>query len=165
MKSREFWGLWKSMENKRGGEAARLPEFKQQYTDLMNRGSTIRDSVETVTGMIDKVADVYDNAKQWLSNTFQFNGVHQPMGALPVLIPVAVIGVSLAAMGKWVKDAYALNRRLNAVQTLIDKGMSAERAVKTVAVSMPKSFFGEMNKTIPLLIGGGLLIAFFMRKK
>lgn len=168
LKSREFWGLWESMENKRGTEATRLPEFKSQYDDLMNRGSTIRTSVESVTGIIDRVGNAYDSVKNWLTNTFGMDGInngYQPLGAIPLLIPVAAIGISLAAMGKWIKDAYVLNQRLNAVQNLINKGTSPTMAAKIVNDSMPKGIFDGINKTIPLLIGGGLLIAFFMRKK
>ena len=165
LKAREFWGLWENLDRKRGSEAVMMPEFKQQYDDLMNRGSTIRSSVESVTGIIDKVGNAYDGAKEWLTNTFGLDGTYRPMGAIPLLIPVAAIGVSLAAMGKWVKDAYSLNRRLNAVQNLINEGTSPVMAAKIVKDAMPQNFFGEMNKTIPLLIGGGLLLVFFMRKK
>ena len=156
-KAREFWNVWQSLDSKQGAEAVNLPEFKAEYEALMDRGLSIKGTVENVTAIIDRVANAYDGVKVWINDTFGLDGIQRnSMGALPILIPVAAIAISLAAMGKWVTDAYQLNKRLDAVQRLIDNGTAPGLAVQMINATMPKGFFGGLNKTPPLVIGGGL---------
>lgn len=158
-KAREFWGLWNALDQKRGSELASSPEFRDEYNDLMNRGVTIRKSVEGITGAIDKAAGLYTDVKDWLSERFTF-------GIIP-LIPVAGALIAVSAMTKWISDAYQLNKRFEQVQQLINQGMTPQRAADAVKTLNKSGFFtvGGMAKVVPLLLAGGALFYFLRNKK
>ncbi len=162
--ARRFWAEWNSLGQKRAIVARQSPEIRREYVDLMARGQTVRSSIETITGLIDKAANAYESVKSWLSDTFGLGGVEleqqTQLGLLP-LIPIAAIGLSLAAMGKWISDAYQLNRRLDEIQRLENKGLSPQQAAQVVAKTMPKGFFsGAGSVMVPLILAAGAMFIY-----
>jgi len=159
-KAREFWRLWETLDSKKNSVTLNDPTLKAEYESLMGRGRSIRINVERVTGTIDTVFDYLNRGKDWLKRQIGFDG--SPQLGLPILIPIAAIGISVAAMGKWITDAYRLNKRIEGVQKLINEGMSPELAAKVVADGM--SFRAELGKAIvlPLVVIAGVI--FFMSK-
>jgi len=160
-KAREFWNLWNSLSSKRFSPVMLVPEIKEEYDALIQRGETIRGSVESVTGLIDKAGNAYDNVKNWLSDTFGEVDIQRgQLGLIPLLIPVAAIAVSVAAMGKWISDAYQLNKRMDMIQKLIGQGMSPTMASRVVKDTMPAGFFGSLPSiALPL---GAVALAWFI---
>jgi len=137
---------------------AQIPAFKNEYDNLMGRGLKIRKTVEGLTGVIDKAANIYTGVKGWIGDTFNF-------GAIPILIPIGAALVSIGAMTKWIKDAYTLNKKFDEIEKLIKRGISPERAVIMVdnLTKNPLFSLGSGLKIIPIvaLLGG----AFYLYKK
>jgi len=163
-KAREFWSMWNALGQKRAVVLRQTPEIRAEYVDLMARGESVRSGVETITGLIDRASNAYDSVKTWLSETFGLGEVelenHPQLGLLP-LIPIAAIGLSLAAMGKWISDAYQLNRRLDEIQRLENRGVSSAQAAQIVAQTMPKGFFsGAGSIALPLLMAAGAMFIY-----
>lgn len=163
-KAREFWTMWNALGSKRAIVAKQSPEMRREYVDLMARGQSVRSGVETITGLIDRAAGAYDSVRDWLSDTFGLGGVElerqTQLGLLP-LIPIAAIGLSLAAMGKWISDAYQLNRRLEEIQRLENRGLSPQQAAQVVSKTMPKGFFsGAQAIAVPLLLAAGAMFIY-----
>ena len=156
-RAQNFWNQWNLLNSKAADVSKMTPEMRAQYNDLLSRGSTIRNTVETVTGMIDAVSGAYTSAKDWVSELF---GVEEPnLGVLPLIIPAAVIATSLAAMGKWLSDAYSFNRKMEEIAKLEAKGMSTQEASKIISrVSDSGSFNIKAAVGIPVLLIGGFLV-------
>ncbi len=164
LKARNFWAMWNALEQKRSTVARQSPEIRAEYVDLIARGQSVKSGVETITGLIDKAANAYSSVKSWLADTFGLDGVEleqqTQLGLLP-LIPIAAIGLSLAAMGKWVSDAYQLNRRLDEIQRLENKGLTPQQAAQVVSKTMPKGFFsGTGSIVLPLLMAAGAMLIY-----
>jgi hypothetical protein len=157
VRARNFWNQWNILNNSRGVVARQSPEMQQQYRDLVDRGSTIRSSVETVTRLIDKATSAYRTATGWASGFFSL-GEMPTLGVIPLLVPAAVIAGSLAAMGKWLKDVYEFNRKLEEIARLEAKGVDPVTASKIVErVSDSGSFNIKAAVGLPVLLIGGFL--------
>jgi len=167
-RARDFWAQWQKLESRQAMIEQQSPAIKKEYSDLLDRGSTIRSSVETVTGLIDKAAAAYQSAKGWISDVFGLGGFdeQQTLGVLPVIIPAAVIATSLAAMGKWLSDAYQFNRKMEEIEKLQAKGVDAVTASKIIERTSPAgiSIGGAMALPV-LLIGGFIAYNIFMKGK
>jgi len=140
----KFWNVYTSLQNKADIVPAAM---KDQYDTLMNRGGYIRSTIETLT-------NTYDEVSNWLSDVssyFGFNGLNPQLGNLgfAVTVPLAIVVGASALIVKWLSDAYAMNRKLDAIQKLKSQGYDAQQAANIV------------NKTT----AGGSLISFdFLQK-
>jgi hypothetical protein len=128
----------------RAPEAAKNPTLKREYDALMSRAGTIKNTVQTVTGLVDKALIAFRSV----------TGM-DGLGFIP-LLPVAVIGAAVAAIAKWTTDAYTLTQRLNEVKRLEASGMSPQQAAATVAAIAPKPFFGGLPPLLPIAALVGL---------
>lgn len=154
-RARAFWNQWETLHANQDMITRQSPAVQKEYNDLIDRGSTIRNSVETVTGLIDKAQRYYQTAKGWVSDLFGMDGYSPQMGVLPVLIPAAVIAGSLAAMGKWLSDAYQFNRKMEEIAKLQAKGVDAVTASKIIERTTPSGISIGGAIGIPLLLVGG----------
>lgn len=160
-KARRFWSLWTNLNQQRSTVSRQAPAVQAEYNDLLSRGSKIRSTIDYVTGAIDKAAAMYDSVKSWISETFGFGDIDEPieryeqMGLIP-LIPIAVIVAALAAITKWTSDAYEFNARLNEIQRLEAQGIGPREAAAIVERTMDKGIFGGgvMGNMIPLALLG-----------
>lgn len=166
-KAREFWTLWERLESREMEVANQSPDIKRQYAELLTRGENIRTKVEWITGLIDKAANAYADVKDWLTDTFglgdlSYNQV-AGLGVIP-LIPVAIIGASVAAIGYWIKDAYQFNAKLDEIKRLERRGIPPDQAARIVERTFGSKglFGGAGNIILPLALGAGVL--FLMRK-
>jgi len=58
-KAREFWALWESLDSERY-RVSQLPlNLQKEYFDIMERGKTIRKSIERMTSIVDSVSNAY----------------------------------------------------------------------------------------------------------
>jgi hypothetical protein len=85
------------------------------------------------------------------------------LGLLP-LIPVAIVGASLAAMGKWFLDYKELMVKLAEQQRLESKGLSPAEAARVVAQNTSSGgIFSDIKKVLPLIAIGGAALFFYSR--
>lgn len=125
------------------------PTLKKKKSKLMKWAKVIKKGVESITGSIDELDNV---------------GV----GVAP-LIPVAVVGASLAAIAKWrydykkFKETVALHREMTA------SGTSATEASKAITNMFgAKSFINLSGKNLLLpllLVGGGVAYLAYSKKR
>lgn len=147
-KAGQFLRDTEELKNKEG-LVSKYPALHDDYNDLLDRSDIIYNTVKTLTGAVDKVAE-------WLGLDLT-PGSTPKMGFLP-LVPIAVIGASLAAIGKWTSDVYIFNRRLEEVKRLEAKGLSPERAA-AIAVKAPEGMLPSLGRNVlaplvPILLLG-----------
>lgn len=129
------------------------PEIQQEYQQLMGRGDTIRNTIETVTQKINEAAN-------WISETFGIGSANQ-LG-LAQFLPFAVVAGSITLITKWIKDAIELQTRFSELRRLQGEGMSADQAAnvvsKTAGAGWFSNFKGALMPIIPIMVLG---IAFY----
>lgn len=157
-KAAQFWAQWNTLDDMYPTVSRQSPAIRNEYQSLMDRGSTIRSTVETISGAIDRAAKVYESVRDWVSSTFGLNGNDinnkvNELGVIP-LIPIALIIGSLAAMSKWVSDAYEFNERLKEIRRLEATGLSPAEAAAIVERTMDKGFFGGAGNLVPIALLG-----------
>jgi len=113
---------------------------------MISRAKVIKQGIESVFGALD-----------------EFEGVG--LGVLP-LIPVAVIGASLAAISKWTYDFARFMTAVKEQRRLESTGMSPEKAAELARQGLSSPFINIDFKKLLLpaaIIGGGLW--YFSRKR
>lgn len=108
---------------------------------LLRTGQLIRRSVEAVFGTLD---------------TLETNG----MGLVP-LIPVAAIGIAIAAMYKWTLDYWEFGKLFDEQLRLEQAGMDPLAASTIIAKKSDQPWINFDTKTmlpIALIAGGGLFL-------
>jgi hypothetical protein len=150
-----FWQQYKNLQAK-NAYVANHPDLQEDYANLLDRGSTIRTTIETVTAGIDK-------AVGWVGGTVGVSGVQvlNGLGFLPVLALLVSAG-GLALIGKWVSDAYAFNKKVEEMKRLEAQGMTPQQASAIVGKlyeGEPLITFGKVG--VPLV---ALAVLFAMWK-
>ena len=135
-------------------DATRYPDLARERASLVSKGGTLQRTISALTGAVDKVF------------TF-FRGVTglDGLGFIP-LLPIAAITIAVAAITKWMTDAYEFNKRLDAVQALEAKGYSPEKAGQIVNQQFPTSSLfsglGGIGTLLPWIAVAG--VVFFIWK-
>jgi uncharacterized protein YukE len=156
---RDFDGAYKSfMENRNAllmlGPyiQAKHPELQAQWADMLDRANALlpklqalADTRARVTSWLGALGTVYQSAIDMTSRAIEgvANAVSAArrslglggLGVVPVVvvvIGVAAAGVTLAAITKWVADAYLFSRRLNTLQELEARGLTPVDAANAV---------------------------------
>jgi len=143
-KAQDFEKMMKRLQSQKS-IAARDPQLAAEYSSMMNTAMNLQQKIK-------QIRDATDSVIKWLKGVFGFDG----LGFVP-LIPIAVVVASLAAIGKWVKDAYIFSAKLDKVAALEKQGMSSREAISTVQSLTPTtSLFGINTKW--LVIGGLSLV-------
>jgi hypothetical protein len=162
--ARKFWNIWTKLDQQKMFVAKQSPEVQQEYNELMNRGSSIRSTIETVTGAIDKAAAMYDSVKTWLMERFGFSEIEadnqMQIGGLGIAPLVAIggaaaISAGVAAITAWVTDAWTVNKRLEEIRRLEAQGIPPEKAAEIVGktIPAPTGLFGDLGKlAVPLML-------------
>lgn len=137
-------------------------ELRDEYQALVNRGTTIQNTIDTVTGGINKAVD-------WFKGAFGLDAVNLAkqgqLGFLPLLPVAAVTGV-MGLIGYWVTDTMAFIKRMDVMMNMIERGYTPAEAVKAIkeAGAKPPIFGLDFQKMIvPAAILAG--IWWFMRNK
>ena len=112
---------------------------------LLKWAKVIRKGVESTTGTIDELESV-------------------DLGIVPAIIPVAVIGASIAAMTKWTLDYKKFMAEIELQNNLLESGISPQQASQMVAnigKKAPLINVGSGGKLIGIgvLAVGGYMIA------
>lgn len=123
--------------------------YTTEKARLLNQAKTIKTAVEKIFG---KMAEL-----------------NQPgLGAVALLVPLAVVTAAAAAMTKWTYDYLSLTKKLDEYNKMVSSGLAPATAGNLVEqVTGSASFFPSISPVvkygIPLLIVGG--IAYFMLSK
>ncbi len=113
---------------------------------LLQRGKVIKTGIEKIFGTLEQVPT-------------------EGMGFLPVLIPVAVVGASAAAIAKWTYDYKKFAHKLTLRKQLTTDGLTNNQAVQVINDLENKSTFaGTLSKKVFIPITGLLLAYKFLSK-
>lgn len=159
----EFMGLYNNLKQ-RENMIGRYPANVQvKYRDLMSRGDTIKNTVGTLTQKVNE-------AWGWIKSKIGVEDETMKGLGFIQFVPLAVVLGSIAAMGKWVKDAYVQKRAFDASDAMIAKGVSPERAYGAVtglqqSMDKPLFDFGKVTPVLIILGIGGVLWYFANRAK
>ena len=173
-KAQQFWALFTDLDNAKDLVAKLPPEKQQEYKDLMERGVSLRGTIEKITGAIDYAAQKYQDFKDWFSSTFGLSGDEarehiQGLGILPLLAIGGAVAIAAAsvAIGKWVSEAQEEKRLLEEIKRLEDKGVSTEKAYSLATSLRTPGFFetfaGSAGKWI-VIAAVGIGIIYFWPK-
>lgn len=112
-------------------------ELAKEKAILLKYANYIKKGVESIFGTIDELQNI-------------------GLGIAP-LIPLAVIGASLAAIYKWNRDYAALKIKIKEQKRLEARGVDPLTASKIIASKRPPSFTLGLTKpvTLALVLGGG----------
>lgn len=126
--------------------ASKYPDLATQRENLLSRGASIKNTIKTVTGMVDRVFSF-----------FKGSGL-DGLGIAP-LLPIAAITIAVAAITKWTTEAYEFSKRLDAIKDLESKGYDPVRAGQIVNQQFPSPTFsfGGMSSILPLLAVAGVI--------
>lgn len=119
------------------------PNLYNEYTGLVDRGRTIKNTISTTTSAIDTVYGFVTEALG-KKQADSLSG----LGFIP-LIPIAIITGAIAAITYWINDAVKYLDKTAQVESLTRQGVTPEKAYTTV--------YGEkfnIQKYLPWIIGG-----------
>lgn len=142
------------------GLKAQGPYIERSHPELLPKYQELMKSAAKHNATINSLRRVRNTVSGWLGTIGRAVGLGE-MGAIP-LVPIAVISASaaLAAISKWIKDAFVFSRRLNELRRLEGQGLSPGQAANVVNKTLGPAeslFFGINLKWV--VIGGlGLLL-------
>lgn len=113
------------------------PALKNEKEALLKSAHTIKKGIESIFGTIEELENV---------------GL-----GLPVLIPIAVIAASMAAMYKWRKDWDKFISKIDYHKTLVDKGYSASEANAAIKNVSERGLVNIDGKNLLALSLAGLI--------
>lgn len=159
----EFMGLYNDLKQRETSIGRYPVDVQTRYRDLMNRGDTIKNTVAALTQKVDQVW-------AWMKKQAGFGDDGLKGLGFVQFIPIAVVVGSVAAMGKWVKDAYVQKRAFDSADAMIAKGVPPERAYASVtglqqALDKPLFDLGKIGPVLVILGVGGALWYFARRAK
>lgn len=104
---------------------ADAPNLQDEYNALMERGRQIRERVQNVADTIDWVREQVKQMGSVLEGTNR-----QGLGIAFTLTAVIVtVTGAIATMTKWLSDAYALNKKVQERQRLLEAGHTSDEVV------------------------------------
>lgn len=165
LRAKLFWTYYLYLKGL--NDSALSPELRAARANLLKVGNILH-------AAISKLAGAYDAISGWFTKVFGHAPASSPQSTLGVvpLIPVAVIGVSLAAITKWSADAYTFAKKATLAEQLSSRGASPAEIAKALdSIGDGGSFFPDIIKK-PLYLGGALLAVYaayklytFLRKR
>lgn len=132
------------------GAARSDPALSSEFDSIMRRAAELRATIGDYLAKIDAAVQWLKGAGSWISDVFGFNG----LGALPALIGIGAIAAALAAVTKFLTDAWALSRRIEEQQRLEARGLSPQEAAAVVE----RSAVGSAGSQWLKLLAGGVAI-------
>lgn len=155
----EFRSLFARLQGARDQVPA---EMQEDYQGLVDRGTTIQGTIDTITSGI-------NTAVNWFKGAFGLNAVNLSqrgqLGAIP-LLPVAAIAGAMALIGYWITDTMQFIQRMEQFEQMRAQGVpaaEAAQAVQTATTGGPIFGLDIQKMVIPLVIVAGVL--WFMRNK
>lgn len=188
---RDFPGAFRSFTDNRAALLklqpyvyGKHPELRAQYDGMLARANelapklaTLKRIYDQLSGFFGKTADVYRGAVDATSLAIEkvAGGISAArralgLGELGIAPLVLAIGagaalVTIGATVKWITDAFAMSKRMNALMELEAKGYAPEQAADVLnrVLGKPGEKVGGLEATAAQLlwIGGLLLLGWF----
>lgn len=120
------------------------PELKAEREKLLSRGSIIKSTIEMTTKAIDEANKLLTSFK----NLFGMNGTRPgQLGALPIVLPLAVVTAAVAAIVYWMNDFNRLRSKM--YTDMVEAGIDPKKATETIT-SVPS---GGSTSILPTIAG------------
>lgn len=182
----EFGPTKKLFDDNYAGLVAMGPYVVTRHPELMPEYDRMMAQANKHKSMLDKLGSIYNTVSGWLTsvrsvlNTGTATGTggwfgtssggigwgggvgdvdNDGLGLIPVIFGVAAALSALAVIGKWIKDAYFLSRRLNELQRLEGTGLSPKEAAAVVDKASGK-VVGFLGVDFRWIVIGGILLVF-----
>jgi hypothetical protein len=170
LKADEAYTLWQKLRTKRQAAVAN-PELQREYDDVMGQAESIQAKASDVERVAAQVREgMGDTIKSW----FGLEGYEHArqkvsqLGFIPVLA-VGLVAGAIAWISTWLSKAYVVDRKLDAVEALVDKGVDARTAGDMVAdkgdPGALSSFFGNLGTGVAVAGLAAVVLYFFFQKK
>lgn len=169
-KAGEAYDLWQVLRTKRQASLAD-PRLTAEYDDVMTKAEQLTTKASDVERIAAQVKSTTGNTiKSWFGLE-GYNHAAQKLGSLGFVqvFAIAAIGAAIAYVSGWLGEAYIVDRKLTAVESLVDKGVDPRTAGGLVVdKGDPGPFAGMFDN-----IGTGVAVAgiaavvlyFFFQKK
>ena len=150
------------LDKLRGQEdAARAsPGLSMEYDTIMQRANLLRASIADTLGRIDSAVQWVKGAGDWLKSAFGLSG----LGVVPVVIGIGAITAALAAITKFLVDAWSLSKRIEEQQRLEARGLSPQQAAAIVEQGTGSSA-GRQFVTSLIPFAALALVGYFLARK
>lgn len=172
-KANEAYELWQELRAKRQA-AASNPQLSAEYADVMDKAE---DMTAKVSDVEKAVAAVRSGVAGTITGWFGLEGFRNGQRALgehlhglgfaPVII--AVVAAAVAWIGSWVAEAYVVNRKLDAVESLTAQGVPYSEAGQIIVDQGPPGaleiFAGRAGLGVALAGLAAVTLYFFFEKK
>lgn len=176
----EFGPTKKLFDDNYAGLVAMGPYVVTRHPELMPEYDRMMAQANKHKSVLDKLGSIYNTVSNWLTSVRSslnsgtttgwgggawgggsgFGDVdNDGLGLIPVIFGVAAALSALAVIGKWIKDAYFLSRRLNELQRLEGTGLSPKEAAAVVDKASGK-IVGFLGVDFRWLVIGGILLVF-----
>lgn len=170
VKADEAYTLWQKLRAKRQA-AVSDPRLQAEYEDVMSEAETMTAKASDVERL---AAQVREGAASTILDWFGLEGYEhakgkvQQLGILPV-IAIAAVSAAIAWVGSWLGKAYIVDRKLDAVESLVDKGVDPRTAGGLVVEKGDPgplgAFFGNLGTGVAVAGIAAVVLYFFFQKK
>lgn len=138
--------------------AAQSPAIRAEYQDKTQKAATLKARIMQVSGALRSVESWLKGAYTSVVQPWERAGVSirewLGLGAVPALIPFAVVGAALAAVSYFLVDFAKYRTKLTELRRLQEQGYTPEQAAAMLERIEPKGILGGMQG---VLLAGALL--------
>jgi hypothetical protein len=129
-----------------------------EYDSLMQRAAQLRQSIGDTLQRIESAVGWVKNAGDWLKSAFGLNG----LGVVPLVIGIGAITAALAAITKFLADAWSLSKRIEEQQRLEATGLTPQEAAgvmeRSTGASTGRQFVMNLVPFAALALAAYLII-------
>jgi hypothetical protein len=140
------------------------PALSSEFDVVMNRAQQLRASIADTLSRIDGAVSWVRDAGDWLKSAFGLQG----LGIVPLVIGIGAITAALAAVTKFLTDAWSLSKRIEEQQRLEATGLTPQEAAnvmeRTTGSSAGRSFLVSLIPFAALALAGWYLVNKMQRK-
>lgn len=172
VKADEAYTLWQKLRAKRQA-AVSDGRLYAEYSKVMDDAEDMTAKVSDVENAVAKFkAGAGDTIKSWFGLEGYEHARRQlsGLGIAPVVwLAVSVVSAAVAWIGSWLSEAYVIDRKLTAVETLHAQGVPINEAGELVADKSPAGaleiFAGKAGMGVALAGVAAVVLYFFFEKK
>ena len=180
----DFDKTWQLFNDNYNGLMAQEQYIRTSHPELLDKFLELKADAIKHKATLDDLKATRDRVKNWLGKLGEAltPAPNTPWWAVPVLMgydsglgiaPVVVVvslataAVALAAIGKWIKDAYQFSVRLNELHRLEDQGYSTAQAASMVNKSLgdPNNPLFGLNLKWVVLAGIAIVVVPYVLKR
>ena len=169
-KADEAYQLWQRLRDKRAA-AVTNPALQAEYDDVMAQGESIGAKISDVERV---TAQIREGIGERITSWFGLEGYNhagRQLGQLGFIqfAAIALVTAAIAWIGSWIGKAYIVDRKLDAVQGMINAGVSPREAGAIVEEKGDPGalalFAGNLGTGVAVAGVAALVLWFFLEKK